>query len=67
MTSPVLDTVLNDVRMAWAAVDISIIEPEWWFSLLGKQPDDPTQPGDLVLVVLALLDLQNRLEDLGEL
>ena len=61
MTDPIFDVVLEDLRNAWGQVDPSTIQPEWWEALLGHQPIDPHNPGDLVLAVVALVDLQNKL------
>jgi len=61
MTTPVFDVVLEDLRNAWQQVDPSTIAPEWWEALLGHPPIDPHNPGDLVLAVVALVDLQNKL------
>lgn len=54
MTAPIFDVVTADLRNEWAKVDPDTIAPEWWLALLGHVPDDPKDPGDLVLAVIAL-------------
>ena len=60
MSEPIFDQVIAGLRYEWSSVDPATIAPEWWMALLGYEPEDPTEPGDLILAIIALLDAQTK-------
>ena len=61
---PVLQQVLESASANWATVENkNEIEPEWWLAFLGLIPEDPENLGPIEILALAILALQDELED----
>lgn len=59
---PVLEQVLESATANWQTVENKdAIEPEWWLAFSGTIPLNPDLLGDIEILALAILALQDEL------
>jgi hypothetical protein len=59
---PVLQQVLESATANWLSVENKeAIEPEWWLAFSGTIPLNPELLGDIEILALAILALQDEL------